>query len=123
MLSEPQRGTACGNACAGDGRPGTRQGPDRCASGVSAGGWWARATPGGIPGGILRQSRVVHKYWAPHPDKAVDVPVTMLHKFQESVPQIQFIDRVLDIPVMSQRQVRMVLNYAENGRLHSAVLG
>ena len=40
----------------------------------------------------------------------VDVLVTMLHKFQQpyefdilKVPQIQFIDRVLDIPVMPQR--------------------
>ena len=56
-------------------------------------------------------------------DKAGDVPVTMLHKFQLSVPQIQFIDRVLDTPVMPQGQVRTMPNCAVTGRLHNAVLG
>ena len=43
-------------------------------------------------------------------------------KFQQSkefyrfVPQIQFISRVWDIPVVEQRQVRTVLNFAEDGR-------
>ena len=67
-------------------------------------------------------ARAVCKYWAARSleivDKAVDVPVTMLHMFQQSVPLIQFIDRVLDIPVVPQRQVRMVPNCAENGGLH-----
>ena len=43
--------------------------------------------------------------------QAVDVPVTMLDKFQQFyefdilVPHLQFIDRVLDIAVMLQRQL------------------
>ena len=47
-------------------------------------------------------------------DQTVDVPVTMLHKFQQFhefgilVPQLQFIDTVLDISVLPQRQVRPV---------------
>ena len=55
-------------------------------------------------------------------DKAVDVPVIMLHKFLQSVPQIQFIDRVLDIPVMPLRQVRTVPNCAEVGRVLGKVV-
>ena len=56
-------------------------------------------------------------------DKAADVPVTMHDQVpavradrQWFVPQIQFIDRVLDIHVMPQRQVRTVPNCAELGR-------
>ena len=60
----------------------------------------------------------------------VDVPMTMLHKFQKFVvdililvPQIQFIDKVLDVAVMPQRQVR---NWCElcrrPGRFLSTVL-
>ena len=47
----------------------------------------------------------------------MDVPVIML-EFQQSmsfenleVPQIQFIDEVVDIPVVSQRQVPTVLSF------------
>ena len=47
-----------------------------------------------------------------------DVPVTMLYKFQRSDPQIQFLGRVLGIPVAPQRQVRTVPNCAEKERLH-----
>ena len=46
-------------------------------------------------------------------DKVVDVPVTVLHKLQQSVPPSQFINRVLDIPTVPQRQVRAVPNCAE----------
>ena len=54
-----------------------------------------------------------------------DVPVTVLHKFQQTklfenleVPLFQFIDRVLDMAGMPQRQVRTVPNCAEFCRLH-----
>ena len=64
------------------------------------------------------------------PDKAVNVPVTMLHKFQQTqlfenleVPQIQFIDRVLDIAGLPQKPARTVPNCAEMGGPTGAVLG
>ena len=48
-----------------------------------------------------------------------DVLVTTLYKFQQSVPQIQFLGRVLlDIPIVPQRQVLTAPNCAKNGRLH-----
>ena len=49
---------------------------------------------------------------------SADVPALFSDKFQQSkefyrfVPQIQFISRVWDIPVVEQRQVRTVLNCA-----------
>ena len=54
-------------------------------------------------------------------DKAVDVLVTMLHKFQQSVPQIQSIDRVLDIPVMPQRQYAQCQTVQKTGESTGAV--
>ena len=51
---------------------------------------------------------------------AGDVPVIMQLEYQQSkfenpeVPQFLFVDRVLDIPVATQRRVRAVQNCAEN---------
>ena len=59
-----------------------------------------------------------------------DVPVLLQYQFQQSkvyvnmkVSQIQFVDRVLDIPVMQQRQVRTVPTSAETRHSTDAVLG
>ena len=58
----------------------------------------------------------------------VDVPVHMHDKFQQSlpidseVPQFYFFDRVLDSPVMLQRQVRTVLTAQKTGDSTGAVL-
>ena len=50
---------------------------------------------------------------------AVDVPVNMQHKFQQSLVLIQFINRVVVIPVATQRQVRTVLLCRRPLRFHS----
>ena len=55
----------------------------------------------GPPGGIHRQPRAENKYWtARRRSRNRSWTVIMQPEFQQSVPQFQFIDRVLDIPVM-----------------------
>ena len=57
----------------------------------------------------------------------VDVPVIMQLKFQQSVPlekvkvpQVQFLDRLLEHPVVPQRWVRTVETVQKNWRFHSS---
>ena len=88
--------------------------PDRCAAGglLVDGGtnytkWdlWRDSPP--AQGGLqILGSAAVPKIQEQIVDKAVDVPVTMLHKLQQAVFQIQFFNRVLDISVMPQKQLR-----------------
>ena len=60
-----------------------------------------------LPGGDHRQARAVFKYWPSRwlsPGWCGDVPVTMQRQFQQFfeffVCQVQFLDRMVDIPVM-----------------------
>ena len=92
------------------------------------GGGWAPLTPSGPPhrgtppgqGGIQILAAVTLADVA-----VVDAPVIMQLKFQQSfvvsvdVPQIPFIDRVVDIPVASQRQVCTALICRRPLRFHS----
>ena len=72
--------------------------------------------PVGPSRGSHRQPRVVFKYWARMSgaplDAGIDVLVIMQLEFQQSetveMPQIQFLDRLLDIPVVTQRWVLTV---------------
>ena len=66
------------------------------------------------PGASHRQPRAVYKYWQGQFGANVDVSVNMQRKFQQfmpidkEVPQILFIARVLDIPVVPLRQALTV---------------
>ena len=83
---------------------------DRCeGEGVSTGGSWAHGTPSGPrrwdsppAQGCILGSAAVPKIQEQIVETTGDVPVTMLHKFQQSVPQIHSFDRVLAIPVLPQ---------------------
>ena len=79
--------------------------------------WWMVGTKHtNRPRGVHCQPRAVYKFWA-RVTMVADVPVLMLHKFQQLyvvfililVPQVQFIDRVLDIAVIPQMQERCEL--------------
>ena len=63
---------------------------------------WQHVWREGPPSWVHRRPWAVYKYWATSPSLVVDVSVTM---FQQSilkkleVPWIQFLDRLVDIPV------------------------
>ena len=100
--------------------------------GGAAGGWLALATSSGAArrasppaeGGIQILGRAEARQGS-----GFGVPVIMQLKLQQSfvvsvdVPQIPFIDRVLDISAASQRQVRTVQIVQKTGYSSGAVLG
>ena len=112
---------------AAHGHPGARQG--RPWHPLAPRGWSAPTTPGGPGQRDSPPAQGGTQILGSLPSLTVDVPVTMLHKFLQFyvvyililVPQIQFIDRVLDTAVVPQRQVRCEL-CRRPGRLLSAVL-
>ena len=67
---------------------------------------WHLPHPVDPPTGVHRQARALYKYW---PGLIVDVPVIMQLVFQQSFA-IQFLDRVLDIPVVPQDFTVQFLN-------------
>ena len=74
----------------------------------SPGGSGAHLPPSGTPRGSHRQPRTENKYWPRMTWCGIDVPVIMQLEFQQffqfeflEVPQIRFIDRGLDIPVVT----------------------
>ena len=87
----------------------------------SVGGSGAQLPPSGTPGGSHRQPRAVAKDDVVHRwTTVVDVPVIMQLEFQQSfetveVSQIQFLHRLPDIPVATQRQVLIVQTVQETG--------
>ena len=79
----------------------------------------------GPPGGLHRQPRAVYKHLGK--DDVVDVSMIMQLEFQQSkyetakVPQIQFVDRLPDVPVVTQRWVLTVQTVQKTGDSTHAV--
>ena len=80
----------------------------KCGVGVAvpAGGWTAPTTPGGPAQRDSPPAQGGTQILGSLPSLTVDVPVTMLDKIQQSmpekleVPQIQFLDRLVDIQLV-----------------------
>ena len=84
---------------------GSAKGMRREGSGTGTG---TRVSPRLLDEELYRQPRAVNKYWAGGFRSCDHVATSSKQFFEFDIPLIPFIDKVLDIPVMPQRQVSAV---------------